>query len=598
MRTAARKSAGLTPLAAALCNGALIACSLLMPSWLAAAEAPGEPAHVEQLDAGTEQADALVQLGNRAMQDSNATPSRAVDAALAFAKALSYYQAAGSTERVRELEANIFWCKKRMDIDEVRRFLSAKGNSSKDAELIALADQVAAKQVATQEDKDYFDRAQAFASEHPTDFAQIASRYFEVSERFPASAFAAKAKELERDALTRQAAALAAERQRRLETVFSKPPPAAAAATLTAYPPAEALKAAIAEVRALYKADYLKHRPAQKVHFAKRLLDEAKGGTPANRAALLNEAIGLAASAGDDLLVIAIADREAATFSGASVNERRKQALALAPPSPLIAAMAKLVDEPDDKDANLAVGRHLCEDTGEWDAGIPLLARGSDPELSALALIEINKPEGTLERVELADRWYAQAKKTFAGAKEQLLARAFSWYQQAKPSLSGVSKERVSRLIEEIGDALPPTNLDYDKLTLKQWEHIASKVWALPASNPRNDIGLVLTKGVKVRIVPNPVEQWTMNYGRYRWPRGQSPIFDTDWTGYDAKDDTHRTLGSRIPIGALVVAIGNGAPQQPLVLEGEGRVFIGPYLPGAGRGAGTIRVKVVVLEDD
>jgi hypothetical protein len=596
MRTAGRTSAGSPACAAVYCLAALIASALLLPCRLGCADALGDPA--PQLEAGNDQADALVQLGNRAMQDSNTTPSRAVDAALAFAKALSYYQAAGSAERVRELEANIFWCKKRMDLDEVRRFLSAKGNSSKDAELIALADQVAAKQVATQEDQDYFTRAQAFASEHPTDFAQIASRYFEVAERFPASSYAAKAKELEQGALASQAAALAVERQRRLETVFSKPPPPAAPASLAAYPPADALKAAVAEVRNLYKADYLKHRPAQKVHFAKRLIDEAKGGTPANRAALLTEASGLAASAGDDLLVISIADRIAATFSGASVNERRKQALGLAPPSAFIAAMVKLVDEPDDKDANLAVGRHLCEESGEWEAGIPLLARGSDPELSALALSEINKPEGTLERVELADRWYALARKTFAGAKEQLLARAFSWYQQAKPSLSGFSKERVSKLIEEIGDALPPTNLDYDKLTLKQWEHIASKVWALPAGNQRNDIGLVLAKGVKVRIVPNPVEQWTMNYGRYRWPRGQAPIFDTDWTGYDAKDDTHRTLGSRIPIGALVVAIGNGAPQQALALEGEGKVFVGPFLPGAGRGAGSIRVKLVVLEDD
>ncbi len=354
----------------------------------------------------------------------------------------------------------------------------------------------------------------------------------------------------------------------------------------------------MAEVRTLYKADYLKHRPAQKVRFAKRLLDEAKGGTAANRAALFSEAISLAASAGDDLLVIAIADRAAAIFSGGSVNERRKQALALAPPNPFVAAMEKLVDDPDDKEANLAVGKHLCEESGEWEAGIPLLARGSDPELSALALCEINRPEGTLERLELADRWYAAAKKTFALAKEQLLARAFSWYQQAKPGLSGFSKERVSKLIEEIGDALPPTNLDYDKLTLKQWERIASKVWALPAGNPRNDIGLVLTKGVKVRIVPNPVEQWTMNYGRYRWPRGQSPVFETDWAGYDAKDDTHRTLGSRIPIGALMAALGNGAQQQQLVLEGEGKVFLGPNLPGAGRGAGQIRVKVVFLEDD
>ena len=580
MRDPARTSAGSPPLAAILCHGALLACALLLPCRLGGADPLGDPLPAEQLDAGTEQADALVQLGNRAMQDSNTTPGRAVDAALAFAKALTFYQAAGRSARVRELEADIFWCKKRMDLDEVRRFLAAKGSSSSDAELIALADQIAARQVAVQEDQDYFARAQDYASEHPTDFAQIASRFFEVAERFPASALAAKAKALEQDALAHQAAALAAERQRRLETVFSRPPPAGAPGALIAYPPAEALKAAVAEVRSLYKADYLKHRPAQKAHFARRLLDEARGGAPAKRAALLNEAIGVAASAGDDLLVIAIADRIAAIFSGGSVSERRKQALALAPPSPFVAAMARLVDAPDDQEANLAVGRQLCEERGEWEAGIPLLARGSDPELSALAASEINRPEGAVEQVELADRWYAQARRTFAHAKEQVLAHAFSWYQQAKPGLSGASKERVGRLIEEIGDALPPTNLDYDKLTLKQWERIASKVWALPAGNPRNDIGLVLTKGVTVRIVPNPVEQWTMNYGRYRWPRGQPPIFATDWTGYDATSDTRRTLGSRIPIGALVAAIGNGAAQSQLGAGGRGQGLHRPQPAG------------------
>src|SRR5262249_31418159 len=42
-------------------------------------------------------------------------------------------------------------------------------------------------------------------------------------------------------------------------------------------------------------------------------------------------------------------------------------------------AVATLKEKPDDPDANLAVGKFLCFEKRQWDRGLPLLLRGSDP---------------------------------------------------------------------------------------------------------------------------------------------------------------------------------------------------------------------------
>jgi hypothetical protein len=56
------------------------------------------------------------------------------------------------------------------------------------------------------------------------------------------------------------------------------------------------------------------------------------------------------------------------------------------------AALKRVNEKPDDAAANLSVGRYLCFAKGAWDAGLPYLTKGSEPELKDLAEKELAKP--------------------------------------------------------------------------------------------------------------------------------------------------------------------------------------------------------------
>ena len=107
------------------------------------------------------------------------------------------------------------------------------------------------------------------------------------------------------------------------------------------------------------------------------------------------------------------------------------------------AAQRKLVNDPNDPDANLAVGRYKCLVKQDWQAGLPFLAKGSDEALRALAQWELAPPLQAVEQVKLADAWWDLAELR-QGAKDNseekaLRERAAYWYRLAMPGLSGVS---------------------------------------------------------------------------------------------------------------------------------------------------------------
>src|SRR5207237_9161055 len=47
---------------------------------------------------------------------------------------------------------------------------------------------------------------------------------------------------------------------------------------------------------------------------------------------------------------------------------------------------------PNDAEANLSVGRYLCFVQGDWDRGLPMLAKGSHAALKALAGKDLTTP--------------------------------------------------------------------------------------------------------------------------------------------------------------------------------------------------------------
>ena len=102
-------------------------------------------------------------------------------------------------------------------------------------------------------------------------------------------------------------------------------------------------------------------------------------------------------------------------------------------------AMATLKETPTDPEANATVGKYLCLTKGNWEKGLPMLAKGSDANLSALAAKDIAGAGSGEEQVKLGDAWWN------AGGKR----RAVHWYEQALPGLTGLAKDRVEKRVEK-----------------------------------------------------------------------------------------------------------------------------------------------------
>lgn len=119
-----------------------------------------------------------------------------------------------------------------------------------------------------------------------------------------------------------------------------------------------------------------------------------------------------------------------------------------------IDALAKL---PNDREACFSVGNFLCLTKGDWDNGLPLLARGSEELLKALAQRDIDNPTRTDKQLDLAEAWWALAGKQTGLARRNAQLRAARWYQAALPSLVGPEQVRVQRRLDSL--PLPPVSL-------------------------------------------------------------------------------------------------------------------------------------------
>ena len=480
----------------------------------------------------------LIDVGCRAMIDSDTTPARAVDAALAFVKALQFFSTSGDPAIVEELNANIFWCKKRMNLDQIRSFLAAKGSDAEEENLIAKAAEIVTKAVDSSEAQAYFDRANTYAKENPTNFTQITSRYFEVAERFSGTDISIQAQRLSLAAQKKVVEQTKAKQEAMRATIFTRVAiPSAGREELA---PPEGLNAAVATIRKQYKDEYAKRHPAQKRSLSRLFAIEAEDRSkPATmRHALYQEAVTLAIESKNYFRILKLADAMAEVFA-VNAKEQKLAWLSKESGNAIAKAITTLLNTPLDPEANAVAGKELCFNENQWDEGIRVLVLGNDQALKTVADMEVLVPEGSAQQVELADYWHKLAGKASSSQKEQMIARSVYWYEKAQPDLKGFSKERVAKRLIELMDQLPYTKFTYAKgLTVKQWDRIPVKSIPLLATKELQDTGLVLTRGMRVRIVPHPTDTWNFDYGDYRW-EGLSNIFDTNcWGGtWETKDN-------------------------------------------------------------
>lgn len=112
-------------------------------------------------------------------------------------------------------------------------------------------------------------------------------------------------------------------------------------------------------------------------------------------------------------------------------------------------ATAILKQKPADPNANLTVGRYLCVIKGDWDAGLPMLAKSGDLTLSTLAQQETRAADGK-SRLMLADGWWDLGSKEQGLEKKQFQTRAVLWYSQAAPDLTGLEKIKAEQRVSSI----------------------------------------------------------------------------------------------------------------------------------------------------
>lgn len=111
--------------------------------------------------------------------------------------------------------------------------------------------------------------------------------------------------------------------------------------------------------------------------------------------------------------------------------------------------IAKARDNPSDSEAHSAAGSALCLKAGRWAEGLPLLVKGSDSALVALAKAELSKPDAPSDIVRLADGWWDWAASQKTALKDGAMRHAADLYQTALPALSGLDKVKVEKRVHE-----------------------------------------------------------------------------------------------------------------------------------------------------
>jgi hypothetical protein len=117
-----------------------------------------------------------------------------------------------------------------------------------------------------------------------------------------------------------------------------------------------------------------------------------------------------------------------------------------------------LAKNPKDGKANLEAGRYEALVKGNWDRGLPLLARGSDTGLSKLAALDISSPKDWKTAVDVAKGWLGESEKNKNQPNNHALQRAYHWYQRGldAPGITAAQRDTCATAMKQINEILPP----------------------------------------------------------------------------------------------------------------------------------------------
>jgi hypothetical protein len=531
---------------------------LLIPLLLWSTASLGGLAGVEVADADSEAAKGLV-----AMRDADGDPHRGVDAAIAFSHALTIYKQLGAMDQVSEMQANIFWCKKRMNLDDLQDYVAKKGAAASSDFIVAK--QVMETQVPLSEADAYLAHAQHYQSENPDKHFQIAIRFSEIIERFPDTP-AAHASEAvfakEQSAYLAQVSGERAQEKQQLQdaidhvaaTRFMLAPEAVAGTTAV---PAEADRArALTAIHTAYHDGYQSRTAAGKRALAQRLFKESEANKDdaAYFYVMLEESTHLALESGEWETVLDAIEQQGRFFVGFDVAAHKQEVLSHARSEPVAVAILTLLKDPKDKRANEVAGKAFCLNLDRWDLGLPMLANGTDGDLRRAAQMELGSPRTPAQQRAIGDIWYELGHRGNSADRIAVWQRANYWYQLALPGMGKINQDELTRRLDEIQDVIPQVDLDWDNVTEKQWNRLKGQEIEIESKVDRSNGDIEVSDDHKVRIVPFPTD----------------------------KDKMLFQVGT------------NGARQRPGLLTGSGHLWVFPTTPRRGAlDSMTLRFKIV-----
>jgi len=525
----------------------------------------------------------LTQQGEAALIAANSDRAMCVDAALLFGKARGLYREAKQWDKVRELNAYIYWCRKRMNTDDLDRYLAKRGRGRFDAaeaeELMAEAQELVEREVERDEAEEFLDLAKRFERANPDKPFLVHVRYLEVAERFEAvdTTTAIEAMRASSDALERFARSIDSEEQRRAvpPDVFQtadRPDPGS-----LPVPESLELTKAIRFIRDEYEDRFDAHTPSQKRTLMHWLLDQAEAST--DRAelcyAMVDQAADLAVDRDvqDPMFVIRCADFVDATFADIDPIALKREWLGRSRGHRASEAIATLLEDPNDRHALAVAGSFLCLQADDWERGLELLVETDDEDLRRAADMERAKPSGAVQQKELADTWLelAEADRT---NREAMRRRALHWYRKALPGLSGVTKDEAEEEIQELLEKLPVLweEVDWNKLDEQTWHRLDGVVVVCRAKHKVTNTGLRIRPGQRVRIVPHPTDRWSFDVG------GDKIACTGYGTAKNGKGTGSIRASFHIKNGSKVFGIKD--------ITGPGRIYLRPVY-------GEVRCKVV-----
>lgn len=121
---------------------------------------------------------------------------------------------------------------------------------------------------------------------------------------------------------------------------------------------------------------------------------------------------------------------------------------AVAQAAPIERAEKTLQNDPDSPEANLVLGKYRCLTEGDWETGLPMLAKCSDGPLSSVARLDLTAAEQGTPPAAIGDEWFEIAKK--GEYLKQCYLRAEHWYRQATAGTDGLDRIRIEQRLEQI----------------------------------------------------------------------------------------------------------------------------------------------------